>query len=33
MMTAWAGIITPEDIDNLVAHIRRDLCKCEYKKQ
>ncbi len=33
MMTAWAGIISPEDIDNLVAHIRQNLCKCEYKKQ
>ncbi len=33
LMTAWAGIITPEDINNLVAHIRQNLCKCEYKKQ
>ncbi len=33
MMTAWAGIISPEDIDNVVAHIRQNLCKCEYKKQ
>ncbi len=32
MMTAWAGIISPGDIDNLVAHIRQNLCKCEYKK-
>ena len=32
MMTAWSGIISPEDIDNVVAHIRRNLCKCEYKK-
>ena len=32
MMTAWAGIISPEDIDNVVAHIRQNLCKCEYKK-
>lgn len=33
MMTAWAGIISPEDINNVVAHIRQNLCKCEYKKQ
>jgi len=33
MMTAWSGIISPEDIDNLVAHIRQNLCKCEDKKQ
>ena len=32
MMTAWGGIISPEDIENLVAHIRQNLCKCEYKK-
>ncbi len=32
MMTAWAGIISPEDINNVVAHIRQNLCKCEYKK-
>ena len=33
MMTAWSGIISPEDIDNVVAHIRQNLCRCEYKKQ
>ena len=33
MMTAWSGIISPEDIENVVAHIRQNLCKCEYKKQ
>lgn len=32
MMTAWGGIISPEDIDNVVAHIRQNFCKCEYKK-
>ena len=33
MMTAWGGIISPGDIDNVVAHIRQNFCKCEYKKQ
>ena len=33
MMTAWSGIISPANIDNVVAHIRQNLCKCEYKKQ
>lgn len=33
MMTAWDGIISPGDIDNVVAHIRQNFCKCEYKKQ
>ena len=32
MMTAWGGIISPEDIDNVVAHIRQNFCKCEYKQ-
>ena len=32
MMTAWSGIISPEDINNVVAHIRQNLCKCEHKK-
>ena len=32
VMMAWGGIISPEDIENLVAHIRQNLCKCEYKK-
>ena len=32
VMMAWGGIISPEDIENVVAHIRQNLCKCEYKK-
>ena len=32
VMMAWDGIISPEDIENVVAHIRQNLCKCEYKK-
>lgn len=32
MMAAWDGIISPEDIENVVAHIRQNLCKCEHKK-
>ena len=31
-MMAWDGIISPEDIENVVAHIRQNLCKCEHKK-
>jgi mono/diheme cytochrome c family protein len=31
-MPPWGGIVTPEDIENVVAHIRQNLCKCEYKK-
>ena len=32
VMMAWGGIISPEDIENVVAHIRQNLCKCEHKK-
>ena len=32
-MPPWGGVVSPEDIDNVVAHIRQNLCKCEYKKQ
>ena len=31
-MPPWGGVVSPEDIDNVVAHIRQNLCKCEYKK-
>lgn len=31
-MPPWAGVVSPEDIENVVAHIRQNLCKCEYKK-
>ena len=31
-MPPWGGIVSPGDIGNVVAHIRQNLCKCEYKK-
>ncbi len=31
-MPPWGGVVSPEDIENVVAHIRQNLCKCEYKK-
>lgn len=31
-MPPWNGVISPEDIQNVVAHIRQNLCKCQYKK-
>lgn len=31
-MPPWGGGVSPEDIDNVVAHIRQNLCKCEHKK-
>lgn len=31
LMPAWEGILTTEDIENVVAYIRKDVCKCEAK--
>ena len=31
-MPPWGGVVSPEDIENVVAHIRQNLCKCQYKK-
>ena len=31
-MPPRGGVVSPEDIENVVAHIRQNLCKCEYKK-
>ncbi len=32
MMAPWGGVLSEQDIWNVVAYIRQDLCKCEYKK-
>lgn len=31
-MPPWSGVIGAEDIQNVVAHIRQNLCECQYKK-
>lgn len=31
MMAAWGGILSKNDILNVIAYIRKDICKCEYK--
>lgn len=31
MMAAWGGILSQNDILNVVAYVRKDICKCEYK--
>lgn len=31
MMAAWGGILSQDDIWNVIAYIRKDICKCEYK--
>jgi cytochrome c len=31
MMAAWGGTLSKNDILNVIAYIRKDICKCEYK--
>jgi mono/diheme cytochrome c family protein len=31
LMPAWGGALSKDDIWNVIAHIRQDLCKCDYK--
>jgi mono/diheme cytochrome c family protein len=31
-MPSWKAALSESDIWNVVAYIRKDLCKCEYKK-
>jgi len=31
LMPAWGGTLSKDDIWNVIAHIRQDLCKCDYK--
>lgn len=31
MMAAWGGILSENDILNVIAYVRKDICKCEYK--
>jgi mono/diheme cytochrome c family protein len=31
MMAAWGGILSQNDILNVIAYIRKDICNCEYK--
>jgi mono/diheme cytochrome c family protein len=31
LMPAWGGTLSKDDIGNVIAHIRQDLCKCDYK--
>jgi mono/diheme cytochrome c family protein len=30
MMAAWGGVLSKQDIWNVIAYIRQDLCKCQY---
>ena len=33
MMAAWGGTLSEQDIWNVIAFIRQDICKCQYKAQ
>lgn len=31
MMAAWSGVLSEQQIWDVIAYIHKDLCKCEYK--
>jgi mono/diheme cytochrome c family protein len=31
LMPAWGGTLTDDDIWNVMAYVRQDICKCQYK--
>ena len=30
MMAAWGGVLSEQDIRNVIAYIRQDICKCQF---
>lgn len=30
LMAAWSGVLSEQDIWNVIAYIRQDVCKCQY---
>ena len=32
LMPPWGGVLSQDDITNVIAYIRTDICKCEYKE-
>ena len=33
LMAAWGGIMSEQEIWNVIAFIRKDVCNCEYEKK
>ncbi len=33
MMAAWGGVLSEQDIKDVIAYIRQDICKCQYEKK
>jgi len=31
LMPAWGGVLSDNDIWNVIAYLRQDICKCQYK--
>ncbi|HEY7534521.1 MAG TPA: cytochrome c [Thermodesulfobacteriota bacterium] len=31
LMPAWGSVLTDSDIWNVIAYVRKDICKCEHK--
>ena len=31
LMPAWGSVLSDDDIWNVIAYIRQDICKCQYK--
>jgi len=33
MMAAWGGVLSEQDIWNVIAYLRQDICKCQYEEK
>lgn len=33
LMAAWGGVLSEQDINDVIAYIRQDICKCQYEKK
>ncbi len=33
LMAGWGGSLSEQDINDVIAYIRKDVCKCEYKTE
>ncbi len=33
LMPPWKGVLSEDDIWNVIAYLRKDICKCEYKEK
>lgn len=33
LMPPWGSVLSDADIQNVIAYLRQDICKCQYKKK